>query len=300
MNREEALKKIKSPSSHERFLAIQALQRSALTEDIGLLIATRSIETDAVVLSRLNTAINYIADCTSDVSESSPVAPETEEAILARAHATDWIAGMLLHEVGSKLGLVALAASREIPGYEFSKTKRHIRNFQQIFAAIEQLRSATILPRFEQFDLAELISEVTAIELETNETPTSLVGIRPLLVSSDRNLLRLALCNGMRNAIEACIDMKDRDKTKSVYEKEIVINWGASDLDYWIVIIDNGPGLTGPSGPAFEIGKSTKGGHPGFGLPIAKQAMETLSGNVKLAQSQSGGAIYEMRWKKIK
>lgn len=294
MDREEALKKIFSESSHERFLAVLAFEKNAISADMDVLLKARARESDAFVLSGLERAIQYCSNLGKKQESNNFDNIETEDIIQARAHATEWIAGMLLHEVGSKLGLVAHAASKEVPNYENSKTKRHIRNFQGIFAAIEQLRSATSLPKFEQFDLSELIEEVFQLELDAKEIQVTFVGIRPLLISSDRNLLRLALCNGVRNAIEAVIQ---NDVFMGNIDHPIIVSWGVSDVESWISIIDSGTGLSGHATSFFEIGKSSKKGHPGFGLPIARQAMETLNGSVRLMPSISGGATYEIRWK---
>jgi signal transduction histidine kinase len=183
----------------------------------------------------------------------------------------------------------------EVPSFEASKTKRHLRNLQAIFDAIEQLRSAAIAPRIEQFDLAELIDDVVAVENDGKGVDISLVGMRPLLVTSSKQLLRLALCNGIRNGIEAAaIESRGEDGSHIAH---LLVAWGATDREYWVSVVDHGPGLAGSPASSFEIGKSTKAGHPGFGLPIAKQALETLGGQVSLSPSPGGGAKYEIRWK---
>ena len=111
-----------------------------------------------------------------------------------------------------------------------------------------------------------------------------------MLITSDPRLLQLAICNGVRNAIEAVIESGSNDP------HAVVVTWGETDVDYWITIIDRGPGVVGPIGPAFDIGKTTKQGHSGFGLAIARQAMETLSGHVTLQPAVSGGTHYVLRW----
>jgi C4-dicarboxylate-specific signal transduction histidine kinase len=94
----------------------------------------------------------------------------------------------------------------------------------------------------------------------------------------------------LRNAIEAA--------NQSKAEQPVVITWGATDTDYWVTIIDDGPGIAGPPESAFEPGKSSKKGqgHIGFGLTIARQAMETLDGFVALGAGKAGGARYDLKW----
>src|SRR5207302_9990647 len=113
-----------------------------------------------------------------------------------------------------------------------------------------------------------------------------------LLIISDARLLQLAVCNGLRNAIEAVVEGGSSELDA------IIITWGATDVDYWITVIDHGPGLAGPVESAFEIGKSTKQGQGrrGFGLAIARQAMQTLGGTVSLLPAVRGGTRYELRW----
>ena len=71
-----------------------------------------------------------------------------------------------------------------------------------------------------------------------------------------------------------------------------------TDVDYWVAVIDRGVGIIGPVESAFGIGKTAKRGHRGFGLPIARQAIETLGGSCTLQPIAEGGAHFEIRWEK--
>jgi signal transduction histidine kinase len=298
MTKEDAIKELFSNSSYARFMAAHELSKVANQEDLPLLLRARQLEHDAYVLKRIEAAIAMSGSIESN-SELEAFVNDVEDddlSVSARARATEWIAGLLLHEIGSKLGLVALAASNEVPLYETSDTNRHIKNLQAIFDAIGQLKSATIQPRLEQFDLFELIEEVVCLEKEGKIDDVSLVGIRPLVITGCRHLVRLALCNGIRNAIEAVGGQAQGEETGN--EPLVLVNWGITDKENWISIIDHGPGLAGSPHSSFEIGKTTKGDHTGFGLAIAKQALETIGGEVSLNASSGGGAKYEMRWKR--
>ena len=299
MNRVDALAFLTSTSSHERFLAAHALSKLAEHQDISALKLARHKEQDSYVLTRLNSAIEHLERAYEkhSVTTKSPEPEELDKEIMehAKGQAIEWIAGLLLHEIGSKLGLISLAASREVNSYEESHTKRHVQNLQTIFDAIEQLRKAVNPAQYEQFDLAELIDEISEIENEGNNVEYSLVGIRPMMITSSKQLIQLALCNGIRNAIEAVATLTPLANLSN--QPAIVITWGSSDTEYWISVIDDGLGITGFPKSFFEIGKSTKTGHPGFGLAIAKQALDTLGGKVTLAASTGRGAKYEMRWR---
>ena len=206
---------------------------------------------------------------------------------------------MLLHEVGSKLGLIALSVSRELGNYTSSKTYKYVKHLQAVFDAIEQLKSVNASPKIEDFDLPELIEDVFNFELNGDGFDVLMVGLRPLIVQGDRKFVELALCNGLRNAIEAIKEMSRQiNNNEKVKKENIVISWGKTDTDYWISIVDSGPGL--PNKNVFnEAGKSTKAGHPGYGLQISKQAMERLGGSLSLSPSTGGGASYVMRWNQI-
>src|SRR5207237_5067530 len=106
--------------------------------------------------------------------------------------------------------------------------------------------------RPEEFDLAQLLADIVEDETVGKKSLVSLHGPSPMLIISDARLLQLAVCNGLRNAIEAVVEGGSSELDA------IIITWGATDVDYWITVIDHGPGLAGPVESAFEIGKSTK------------------------------------------
>jgi sensor histidine kinase regulating citrate/malate metabolism len=137
------------------------------------------------------------------------------------------------------------------------------------------------------------LTDIVSAEVPDSQAPeVSLVGPKPMIVTSDPTLVRLAVYNGLRNALEAVAPAVPDEPDP------IVITWGETDIDYWIAILDRGAGIVGPLEAAFEIGKSTKKGHSGFGLAIARQAIETLGGSVLLAPAAQGGARYEARWER--
>jgi signal transduction histidine kinase len=206
------------------------------------------------------------------------------------AKATEWVAGLLLHELASPIGLLAYEAFREVPRYAESRMKLHIDKLQTVFCAIEQLKKASATPKPEEFDLAALIDEIVTAEFADAAETIGKHGPRPLLLISDRALLNFAICNGLRNAVEAVRLNGERSSA------QVVVTWGETDVDYWVSIIDNGPGLTVPPESVFEIGKTTKAGHSGFGLAIAVSAIQAVGGAVTLEPATGGGAKYELRW----
>ncbi len=121
----------------------------------------------------------------------------------------------------------------------------------------------------------------------------STIGSRPFIIKSDPSLVRMVVVNGIRNAVEA-------QQAASVQPNlhDVTISWGETDVDYWLAVLDHGGGVNGPIETAFEIGNSTKKNHIGFGLAIARQAVETMIGSLALEPAKDGGAVYTARWRK--
>lgn len=295
MNRDEALQQLASGSTHLRRRAARVLVRDAQADDLPALRSARANEPDSYARGSLDRTVARLTNAlpTTEV----PVSDETKESLHSRrqiqARAAEWIAGLLLHELASPIGLLAYAASREVPDYERSRTKNHIVTLQMVFAAIEQLRKASATPRPAEFDLAALINEIVSTEFSEVADNIALHGPQPLLLVSDAALLRFAICNGLRNAIEAVSTEANKHSSPPV-----VVTWGETDVDYWVAVLDRGPGLSAPLEAVLGVGKTTKKGHSGFGLSIALSAIEALGGMVTLQAASDGGTKYELRWER--
>lgn len=293
MTREEALAALLNENPHHRFSALRCLERSALNSDIELLLQSKLRETDLYVKKRIERLINVLTSRKhiSIVDEDS-IDPEIKRKV--RAEAIEWVAGILLHEIGSKLGLLASSVSAEIPNYLSSNSKRRVEQLKNIFDGIEELKKATSSPKPIEMDLSLFIRELVEFESLDKDIECSFVGKTPLVIFCDRGLLSLALCNGIKNAIDAAITVRSEERRPA-----IIVSWGQTDIDNWITVIDNGAGLPTYSARSFSLGESTKSGHLGFGLGIARQAIETLNGTVELRNSGADGATYELRWSLI-
>lgn len=294
MTREEALPKLSSSSAHERLKAARFLARNSAPSDLQLLRDALARETVSYVRTGLELAIKRASHSVSSASEDVLGEFEITADVRAqiRSEVTEEVTGQILHEISSPVGLIASAAARELQEYEHSKTKQHVENLKRVFAAIEQLKGAVGTPRPEEFDLAELLAEIVTEVVGTDTVEVSLHGAKPMLITSDRSLLRLAVSNGVRNAVEVVADSPGGDP------HPIVVTWGETDVDYWVAVLDRGPGMVGPVESAFGIGKTTKKGHSGFGLAIARQAIETLGGVCTLQPAMGGGARFEVRWER--
>lgn len=294
MTRDEALERLSSSSAHDRLKAARFLARNSNPSDLRPLRDALRNETVSYVRTGLELAIKRASNTTSpevdDAQEEFEIPPDVRTQI--RNEVTEEVTGQILHEIASPVGLIASVAAREIPDYERSRTRKHVDNLKRVFEAIEQLKSAAAVPRPEEFDLAELLGETVSEVVGTGAVDVSLHGAKPMLITSDRALLRLAVSNGIRNAVEAVTGATGSEP------HPIVVTWGETDVDYWVAVLDRGPGVVGPAESAFGIGKTTKKGHSGFGLAIARQAIETLGGSCTLQPATEGGARFEIRWER--
>ncbi len=290
MNRDDAFRELAKASAHSRFEAVRTLESIAIAADITALLKAKSKETDFHVKKRLQMLIERIGqqpDPQSTSEDDFTIPFELQQKI--KSEAIEWVSGLLLHEIGSKLGLLAGAIESEVPNYANSVAKRRIESLQDTFDGIEQLKKATSTPRPSEMDLANFIDELVKLETENIDIEYYLVGRKPLVIFCDRSLLALALRNGVKNAVEASMSVSEHQRPV------ITISWGVTDRDYWITVTDSGPGVL-ENASAFRLGESSKPGHLGFGLGIAKQAMETLRGDLSLRNSGDGGTVYEIRW----
>ena len=292
MTRDEALERLSSSSAHDRLKAARFLARNRNSADLPALRAALRDETVSYVRTGLELAIKRASSSTLPAPEKAAEEFEIPPDVRAQLwnEVTKEVTGQILHEIASPVGLIASAASREIPDYGQSRTRKHVENLKRVFEAIEQLKSAAAVPKPEEFDLAELLGEIVSEVVGTDTVETSLHGAKPMLIMSDRALLRLSVSNGLRNAVEAVTGRPGPEP------HPVVVTWGETDVDYWVAVLDRGPGVRGLAESAFGIGKTTKKGHSGFGLAIARQAIETLGGACTLQPATEGGARFEIRW----
>ena len=293
MTREDALQALSSTTARERLKAVRFFSDNGDRSDLSTLRDALKREGVTYVRTSLELAIKRVSDSPTSTDQASMEEVEVPLDVRSqiRTEITAELTGQLLHEISSPVGLIASAAGREVPDYEQSRTKSFVDTLKRVFDAIEQLKIAAAVPKPTEFDLADLLSEIAAEAIPCDQPQLiSLIGTRPMLITSDRALLRIALSNGARNAVEAVSD--------AAIEKPhpITVTWGATDIDYWVVVLDRGPGIVGPVESAFGVGKTNKRGHSGFGLTIARQAIETLGGACSLQPATEDGARFEVRW----
>jgi signal transduction histidine kinase len=281
--------RLASTSSHERLGAARALARDARPGDEGIIRDALGREKVSFVRRALSQTLARLERGVPPPppDASGPTSTEMPERV-AYSKAVDWVATTLLHELLPRVGAIAREAQRTVPDYDQTRLKTRVDALTWLLDGVAELRNATVSQLVTDFLLAHVIRKnIASIELP-KDIDVQLEGRVDIVAVGDPNLVSIALCSGVRNAIEAC-SLTDRPGA-------ITISWGETEVDYWIAVIDKGPGFAGTPEAAFEIGRTTKRGHRGFGLAIARQAMETVDGSVALRPNTPTGAIYELRW----
>jgi signal transduction histidine kinase len=159
---------------------------------------------------------------------------------------------------------------------------------RDLLRGIEELRAVTTSATLKEFNLARRLKSCASTLGLDHRHQLIFDGREDLVAVGDPNLLTIAFCNGLRNAIEASTSVREAPV--------VVVAWGETDVDFWVTIIDQGPGIGSNSESAFNLGATTKRGHRGFGLAIARQAMLTIDGSISLRPNKDEGSTFELRW----
>jgi signal transduction histidine kinase len=289
MTREEALRGLKSSSMHERLRAARFFMNTAQPQDFAALTAALAIETVVWVRSALQMALERAGGTTASKRISSRVWEDVEPEDEAYARAVEDTTRRLVHEIEPIVGIVRLHARLEIPNFAESRTARALSRLIDTITAVSVLGKVSAVPQVREFDLAELIRSVAESEAASKEVMVEFAGLAPLIAVSDPAIVSIVVANGTRNAIEATL-------AGSRTHLPVVVNWGSTSTEYWIVILDNGIGLPLSAGRVYEIGTTTKSDHLGMGLAVCYRAARTLGGQIVLGRRDEVGASFEFRW----
>jgi nitrogen fixation/metabolism regulation signal transduction histidine kinase len=286
-NREAALGLLTTGNMRERLAAARQLQTTASRLDVGVLTAAARRERVPRIRVVLMDTIARLG------SKSDVVTASTDLSTAARETAADTLRNttqMVVHEIRKLLPPLTHAAEREIPVFSTSRTREYISRLDQLIDAVDRLGKAATPPVITDFDLAALIQAVAITEANGSDVSIEQIGPSPCLVRADHELLRLAIGNAIRNAVEATESVPDPNGNS------VVVSWDISDTEYWIVVLDRGIGLPEGGDRAFEIGVTSKSKHDGIGLAIARQAIESLDGSIELSPREPGGTACEIAW----
>jgi len=312
-------------TSSERLRAARFLAQNATNTHRNRLSKIREVEGNSWVRQALDQALSRSgnkktvasADAVEEVQET-PIDKRLYEEL--RAQAIEETSGWFLHELRPLVGFLDADADAEIDRYACSRTKASISRIQSFLDAMERLRKASAAPAIQEFDLTDLVVRVAADEArqgratlgdsneEADETASldeeveqipqqsviklALARSAPLITVGDPTLVEMAVANALRNAIEALAEVQE------VGRRTVILNWGVTDTDSWIVVLDEGCGLPPGWDRLTEPGISTKKnqGHLGMGLTIAQRALESARGKFRLAPRTGPGVSCEIRW----
>ena len=312
--------------SSKRLRSARFLAGNATIADRSRIFKIREAEHNSWVQKALDQAIKRIEERTSKVAVVE--AEETTETLLdgrfyeeVYAQAIEEVSEMFLHELRTFVGFLEIDADSEIDCYNCSNTKSSVVRIQSFLAAIDMLRCASAAPVIQELDLTDLV--VRILEVECRHSLDSLGGLTketgnlqgsegyaeqfskstgigltlarqdPVSTSGAGKLVEVALANAIRNAIEAVLAVEERSY------RGIILNWGITNTDSWIVLLDEGCGLPAGIDRLMEPGVSTKPKdrcNLGMGLPIAQRAIQSIQGTLQLTPRSKVGVSCEIRW----
>ena len=312
-------------ASSERLRAARFLAKHATKAHRHRLSKIREAERNSWVRQALDQALKR-SENGSAVSEIAAIKELQETPLDARLHeelraqAIEETTALFLHELRPLVGLLDDAADGEVHCYARSRTKASVGRVRSFLDAIERLRMASAAPAIQEFDLTDLVVRVaadearpgratlddvkegaredTSLDDDDEQAPQpvaklSLARQDPVVTTGDPALVEMAVANALRNAIDAVLEVREGDR------EDIILNWGVTDTDSWIVVLDEGCGLPQGWERLAEPGTSTKSktqGHLGMGLPIAQRAIESMRGSFQLTPRSGAGVSCEIRW----
>lgn len=289
MSPEQFAALVSSPRSADRRLAAREVAGNPTLVERAAIEAAFHGETVPQVRQQFGAALKLL-----DAARPKAAEPDVEQAREifeeASVRAMRTVTERILHQLNPLIGDIEQAAQLDIAEYAGSHTQIAIGQIQLQAEAIMKLYNASKPAHFEEFDLALAIRNCLPHDLEHQRCRVSFAGAQPLIVQGDPSLVTVAVTNTLRNAIEASLSVATEG-----YKPPIVVNWGTTDRESWVSIIDEGVGFGGSILGAFEIGSSTKG-HSGHGLPAAKAAMLSLSGNIEMVPNKDRGCTLNLSW----
>lgn len=293
MTREEATNALDSDATEVRLRGARFFSRDAEPDDLPRIRTALRRETVPWIRRALLSAVARAEQAPgpqhiTQLPNADDLGGLDAQKIFAKA--AEEVADSLIHELAPVVGLLRVVLPKELDGaYESSQSRRCLDQLHGLMTAIRDLKRANAVPTYKNFPLAELIAEIIEAVPNPEGALIQPEGTGRLIVSADKDQLRLAISNGLRNALEA-VQLFSISKPP-----RIVITWGATQSDNYVVIKDTGPGFKGDPAAALKLGATSKNGHVGFGLALAQQAMLSMQGDIALKNDEDG-AHFEIRW----
>ncbi|WP_181141935.1 ATP-binding protein [Xanthomonas arboricola] len=177
---------------------------------------------------------------------------------------------------------------KDYGGYSGSQIEKEFEKIAELVDLFSRWRRVNSSPHYDLVDIKKLLNEVVEDEASGGVAVIIREDVRMPCVVTDREFLRAAIANGLRNAIQA-IESKNIARTG---EECVTVSYGATDREFWISVNDDGVGLSGKAEAVFAATMTTKPGHSGLGLPIAHEAISKLGGRISLTSARPAGANF--------
>lgn len=274
---------LRSDNLDERLRGVELLAEGGSTLDADYLAGLRRSEENSWVQRAMDQLLrNWRGqEPQTDGLPNLEIAPEVVE---AKAGEIQSLAKTFVHEVSHLCGRIELRAMSEIGAdvYAGSKTRQAMQRLQEFLDVIRELHEAAEPTSFHEFNLTDCVLRAAAFcdpdaddVVYTRDDSVTVVG--------DERHLRIALVNIIRNAL-----YESRLKGGTV-----TIAWDNTDHGYWVSVMDQGNGLPPGFSKMFEPNVTTKSTerHFGWGLTIARQALEVLGAKIRFTPGATGGTV---------
>ncbi|WP_162529231.1 sensor histidine kinase [Segeticoccus rhizosphaerae] len=202
--------------------------------------------------------------------------------------AIQMVTELVLHEISPQVRRVKIHAQAELAErFHGSTTEASLERLHEFLKVLRRVHEAAGAPNVKEFDLTDLIQTISGRD-EFSTHPVLVTRSDTLTVLGDPDLIDLAVSNGLVNAVEA----------SDASGKPVIVNFGRTDKDAWITILDEGIGLPPGADFVWKPGRTNKGksGHFGWGLTVAQRSMRSLHGVIFLTPRDPVGVSFEVRW----
>lgn len=291
MTRDEALANLSSTDTDSRLKAARFFALKATGSDRRRLRVALKKETVPWIIRALERAIQRVDTTQSLPERFGVVYADPPQRVVAelRARAIDDVAGTIIHELSTIVASLKLVAPRDINNYSGSRIETLVNSLASLLVGIRNLKAAASKANYRECDLSQECRDACGIFVEHSHL-FRYAGQAPFLIEIDPDLLKLALANIIKNAVEAVV------ANPGHHDGHVTLNWGKAGRECWVSVLDSGIGFEKDPSLMIDFGKSTKKDHIGFGLATAKQAMQTMEGDIYPANAADGGARVVLRW----
>jgi len=296
MDREQALLDLASRTTDTRLLAARWFSDNSLPEDARMLqqaLTTESVPWITRALAKgLDRSLRRGRQRSPQPAASAPaLLPHPEDLAAASvAKITERVTEEILHEISPMVASVKLSARREWEGFDGSNTEHVMQQMARLLESMRNLNQASGAPRFESVVIHAVAQEVVETVGRPEDVTVHFEGPQELAVEADLGKLEIAISNGFRNALDAVMSFS------SQMPAAITFAWGVTAVEVWLAIKDTGPGFPGETPTDYvRRGVTGKTGHAGHGLALVRAVMESMGGELIVA-NKPPGAHFEIRW----